>query len=163
MQSDVRHVLLPSENAAWPYIESTCADSQLHFPSSFHLYFFFPPPFSSVSGSSRFRLMRGCFALGSCETDLAYLMNHVEETHMRQKVWKIEEGRKDWQELRAHRLSPWGKQRKNRGTTQAKMVWWQVEACLGAGYIWVPLSTRMLWTGLDCRRAELEGRHAGWG
>ena len=39
MQSDVRHVLLPSENAAWPYTESTCVNSQLHFLSSFHLIF----------------------------------------------------------------------------------------------------------------------------
>lgn len=45
MQSDVCHVLPPSENAAWPYMESTCADSQLHFPSSFHLPFFLSPCF----------------------------------------------------------------------------------------------------------------------
>lgn len=29
--------------------------------------------------------MRGCIALGTRETDLAYRMNHVEETSVRQK------------------------------------------------------------------------------
>lgn len=39
MQSDVRHVLPPPENVAWPYLGSTCANS-LPYSPSFHFSLF---------------------------------------------------------------------------------------------------------------------------
>lgn len=107
--------------------------------------------------------MRGCRVLGAHEADLAYLMNHLEERHMKQKG--LEDGGEQKGQARA-------------GSTQARPKRMAEGAHrnpsgqagpmaggnhLGGGYTWVPLSTRTLWLGLDCHGAELEGGRAGWG
>lgn len=129
MQSDVRHVLLPSENAAWPDMESTCANSQLHIPSSFHSPFFFSFPLLSP-------LRQGSTGSGRCEAALCReparrtrrtLGTTWKKHAWGKRAWKMEGSRKDWQKVRARRLGLRGRQKENTGAARAKLVWRQVE------------------------------------
>lgn len=77
MQSDVRHVLLLPENAAWPYMENTCANSLPYSPSSFHLSLFLS---SSVLVWTRFQ--QALDALGAHRAVSASLTNYMKETQV---------------------------------------------------------------------------------
>lgn len=127
MQSDVHHVLPPSENAAWHYMGSTCANSPtvLSFLISVtFLSFSLLSPLCQGSAGSGW----GGAALRWAHTRQAwhYLVNDRTETPMGPK------GRERWgradrtDEGWAH-TEPGGRQRENVGSSQAGLVRWQVE------------------------------------
>ncbi|PKU39169.1 hypothetical protein llap_10527 [Limosa lapponica baueri] len=107
--------------------------------------------------------MQGCVALGTCKTGLAYLMKHMEEMSMRQKG--MEDGGEQKGPTRAESAQAWPERKAEgaRRNCSGQAVPMAGGDQLGAGYIRVLWSTRTLWVGLDCHRAELEGGHAGWG
>lgn len=161
MQSDVHHVLLPSENAAWHYTASTCANSPTVFPFFISVAF---PSFPLLSP-----LCQGSAGPGWCGAALCwaharqtwpYLVNHVTEWGER---WDQSADEGEQILMRAEHTQT---QEEGRGSTKEALRpdWFHDRWRLSRGRICLSQTEHRNALGESgCHRVDLEGGDAGWG
>lgn len=159
MQSDVRHVLPPPENVAWPYTESTCANSQPYSPS-FHFSLF---PSSSFLLCDRFQQAQPdmkTLCTGSTRGRLSIPYGpHVSnpwDQRARKRAERTDQTQLDWE----HTGLAQEEDSSNCSVPPGPMAHGDRP---GEGQIRVQLSTQTLWDALKCCWAEPEGARAAWG